>query len=137
MNDKPFFDTNVLLYAIVRGDIRTEVSKRLLRNGGVISVQVLNEFIAVARRKFKMPWKEVREAVADLLKLCPEPAPITLQMQQRALRVAERYHYHIYDALVIATALEGSCRVLYSEDMQGGQVIEGLTIHNPFQSALT
>jgi predicted nucleic acid-binding protein len=54
-------------------------------------------------------------------------------------RIAERHEreYYIYDALIIASALESSCLTLYSEDMHDGQVIDGLTIRNPFRQAVT
>lgn len=135
MNDKPFFDTNVLLYTLARSDARSNTSKGLLRGGGVTSVHVLNEFIAVARRRLKMPWKEIHEALEDFRILCPEPVPITLKTHEGGIRIAERFGYSIYDSLVIATAIEASCGVLYSEDMHNGQRIEGVTIRNPFLPA--
>ena len=63
MRGKRFLDTNILIYAIVQDDPRTPVAETLLIEGGVVSVQVLNEFAAVARRKLGMPWKEVTEAL--------------------------------------------------------------------------
>src|SRR5208337_4153394 len=56
MSAKAFFDSNVLIYAMVSGDSRRERAQHLIAQGGVISVQVLNEFVAVARRKMGMPW---------------------------------------------------------------------------------
>ena len=55
-----------------------------------------------------------------------------MKTHQAALAISERYGYRVYDALVIAAALEASCKILYSEDMQDSQEIEGLTIRNPF-----
>jgi predicted nucleic acid-binding protein len=65
--------------------------------------------------------------------LCPAPVPLTIQTHDTALRIAALHGYDIYDSLVIAAALEASCRTLYSEEMQDGQVIKGLTIRNPFR----
>ena len=102
-------------------------------SGGVVSVQVLNEFTAVARRKLQMPWAEVAEAVEAFLVLCPSPVALTLEIHQAARAIAEKDGFNIYDALVIAAALEAGCDVLYSEDFQDGQRIEGkLTMRNPF-----
>ena len=56
MNDKPFFDTNVILYAFRQDDTRGHVAETLLAAGGTLSVQVLNEFVAVARRKLDKSW---------------------------------------------------------------------------------
>src|ERR1043165_3038234 len=64
MNDKPFFDTNVILYSFRRDDTRGQVAETLLAAGGALSVQVLNEFVAVARRKLAKSWEEVRRALA-------------------------------------------------------------------------
>src|SRR5258708_1433404 len=133
MRDRAFLDTNVLIYAVGAHDSRSSRAEELLLSGGVVSVQILNEFTAVARRKLQMPWAEVGEAVEAFLVLCPSPLPITIETHQAALAIAEKLRCNIYDALVVAAALEGGCTVLYSEDFQDGQVIEGLlTVRNPF-----
>ena len=80
----------------------------------------LNEFVAVAVRKLAMPWQDVLEALSALRVLCPSPVPLTVKTHDTALRISRRYGYHIYDSLVIAAALEASCRTLYSEDMRDG-----------------
>ena len=134
MSDKAFFDTNVFVYAIIQDDPRSDHAEELIAQGGTVSVQVLSEFAAVARRKTKMPWVEIRRALDGIKVLCPDPFPITLDTHGKALAIAERYGYRIYDALIVASALEARCTILYSEDMQNGQVIDGrLTIRNPFQ----
>ncbi len=132
MSGKPFFDTNLLIYAISRTDGCADIAISLLAEGGITSVHVLNEFVAVARRKLKMPWQEVLAALLNFRTLCPKPVPITIRTQDSALKIAQRYGYGIYDSLVIAAAIEASCDTLYSEDMQNGQKIQGLTIRNPF-----
>jgi len=141
MSGKVFFDTNVLIYAVAQGDPRSRRAEELLAAGGIISVQVLNEFVSVARRKVHMSWSETHEALDAILDLCPDPVPISLALHQRALRVAEDYGFGIYDALIVAGALQERCKVLYSEDLQDGQVVGGkdgkekkLTIRNPFQA---
>jgi predicted nucleic acid-binding protein len=105
----------------------------LLADGGVISVQVLNEFVSVARRKFNTSWSDLRLALQWIRLLCRDTLPITRETQEAAVEIAERYGYRIYDAMIVASALEANCGVLYSEDLQDGQVIERkLTIRNPF-----
>lgn len=134
MNDKPFLDTVILVYAVSTDTPRSERAEVLLQRGGFISVQVLNEFAAVAHRKLKMTWEEIREALRAVRSLCEPAAAITASTHESALRLAARYRYNFYDALILAAALESGCRTLYSEDMQHGQTIEGLTIQNPFGS---
>jgi predicted nucleic acid-binding protein len=133
MSGRAFFDTNVLVYAIGQHDARTPTAEALLSRGGLISVQVLNELAAVAHRKLRMSWPEVTEALAAIRILCPSPIPITAETHDAALRLAGQHGFHIYDALIVAAALEADCAMLYTEDLQSGQVIDGrLTIHNPF-----
>jgi predicted nucleic acid-binding protein len=135
MSGKAFFDTNVFVYAVVQDDPRSQQAEDLIAEGGMVSVQVLNEFAAVARRKGKMPWDDVRFAIENIKALCPDPLPITGDTHKAALAIAERYGYKIYDALMVASALEARCTILHSEDMQDGQVIDHrLTIRNPFRS---
>ena len=127
------FDTNVLLYAFTKGDLRWDAAQALLARGGVVGVQTLNEFVSVAVRKLRMPWPEVLEALHAIRVLCPLCVPLTIETHDLALQLSGRYRYHIYDSLLIAAALQASCTTLYSEDMHDGQVIEGLTIRNPFR----
>jgi predicted nucleic acid-binding protein len=134
MPASPFLDTNVLLYSIAEGDPRTEAAEALLTAGGIVSVQVLNEFVATARRKLAMSWDEIAEAVGAVRVLCPSPLAITVETHDAALRLAERYGFHFYDALVVASALGADCETLYTEDLQDGQVVDDrLTIRNPFK----
>lgn len=136
MPDKAFFDTNVLIYAIAQDDPRSEPAEQLLANGGVVSLQVLNEFVSVTRRKLRMPWGDIAAALDAIRVLCPSPVPTTLELHEAALKIAQRHGYDIYDALVAAAALAANCTTLYSEDLHDGQVIaKRLTIRNPFKSS--
>jgi predicted nucleic acid-binding protein len=136
MPNKVFFDTNVLIYAVAQDDPRNSRAEELLATGGILSVQVLNEFVSVARRKLQMPWKEVREALEAIRILCAPPFPITIDTHDAAVRIAVAYNYSVYDALIAAAALEAACVTLYSEDFQDGQIIEGrLRICNPFRGS--
>ncbi|MGZ4730674.1 MAG: PIN domain-containing protein [Terriglobales bacterium] len=134
MPAKDFLDTNVLIYAMGKNDPRASKAEALLASGGIVSIQSLNEFVSVARRKSDMSWKELREIVDLICILCPDPVPISLDTHRGALAIAEKYGYSIYDALIASTALEAGCRTLYSEDLQDGQIINRqLTIRNPFR----
>jgi predicted nucleic acid-binding protein len=130
----PFFlDTNVLLYASLQPDPRSEAARALLARRGIISVQVLNEFANVAARKLRRPWPEITDALAAIRALCPPPLPLTLAIHESGIAIANRTRYQFYDALIIAAALEAGCATLFSEDLHDGQVIDGrLTIRNPF-----
>ena len=132
MKGKAFFDTNVVLYAFRRDDPRSQVAEALLAGGGTVSVQVLNEFVAVARRKLNRSWNEIRRAIEILRVFCPEPLPLTMETHEQALQIAERSGYSIFDSLIIAAAVHSGATILYSEDMHNGQRIGGLTIRNPF-----
>jgi predicted nucleic acid-binding protein len=134
MRGKAFVDTNVLVYAAIDNDVRSERARALLTAGVLFSVHVLNEFVSAARR-LRREWEEILEALALLEAICPAPAPLTLATHRLALEIAQRFGYHIFDSLVIAAALEASCETLYSEDMQDGQRIAGMTIRNPFGNA--
>jgi predicted nucleic acid-binding protein len=133
MSGKPFLDTNVIVYAYRKGDPRADVAVALIASGGVIGVQQLNEFVSVARRKLRRSWEEIMSALEDLRLLCPDPRPMSVATYESALKIERRYGYGIYDALAIATAVEASCSLFYSEDMQDGQKIQGVTIRNPFE----
>jgi predicted nucleic acid-binding protein len=134
MPAKFFFDSNILIYAVAQNDPRSVTAEELLNKGGVVSVQSLNEFAAVGRRKLAMSWNEINEFREAILILCPNPIPISLDTHKSAVVIAEEYRYSIYDALITAAALEAGCTTLYSEDLQDGQVIDRqLTIRNPFR----
>jgi predicted nucleic acid-binding protein len=128
-----FFDTNVVLYLLSEDTAKADRAEDLLAAGGTISVQVLNEFAAVARRKLRMSWPEVREALAPIRAVCTVE-PLSVETHERATAVAERYGLTVCDSLIVAAALLAGCKTLYSEDMQHGQVIDrALTIQNPFR----
>ena len=133
MSDRAFFDTNVLVYIVGQKDDRTAKAEALVANGGVVSVQVLNELASVSHRKLGMSWEEIGDALAAIRDLCPSPIPLTLDTHDAGLRIAAKYGFPFYDALIAAAALEAQCTTLYSEDFQDGRLLEGrLTVRNPF-----
>jgi predicted nucleic acid-binding protein len=136
MSGRAFFDTTILIYSISSGEPRAAVAEKLLAEGGWISVQVLNEFVAVARRKLSMSWEETGEALLAIRALCEPPTTLSVETHEAALKIAARYGYSIHDALILSAALEADCDTLYTEDMQNDQVIDlprgSLKIRNPF-----
>jgi len=126
-----FFDTNVLLYLISADAAKADRAEALLATGGVISVQVLNEFAAVAVGKKAVDFIELKEILSAIRVACAVK-PLDIEAHELGLDIAERYQFSIYDSLIVAAALRARCSVLYSEDLQHGQAIEQMTIRNPF-----
>ena len=127
-----FLDTNVLIYALGT-DERAEVARTLVADGGVIAVQSLNEFTDVSKRKLKKDWPEVAADIEALLITCTVFERVTVKLQAEGRRLADRYGLRIFDAMLVATALEASCDAFISEDLQDGMVFEGrLAVSNPF-----
>lgn len=128
----PFFDTSVLLYLLSSDTDKADRIETLLSARGFVSVQVLNEFAVVALRKLKMPFSEVREILGTIRAVCAVE-PLTLETHDRGLTVCERYRFSLYDSMLVAAALISGATILYSEDLQHGQVIDNqLRVSNPF-----
>lgn len=129
---RPFVDTDVLLYLVSADAAKATRAEALLAGRVVISVQVLDEFANVARRKHSLAWTELARTLAGI-RYFAEVRPLTLDTHQRGLALAERYQLGCYDAMIAASALEAGCTTLMSEDFQAGQVLDNrLTICNPF-----
>jgi predicted nucleic acid-binding protein len=129
-----FFDTNVLLYIASGDPAKADRAEELIGAGGMISVQVLNELANVARRKMGMSWAETHAFLSMIRSLLPAQ-PLTIDIHETGLALAERYGLSTYDAMVAATALHADCDTLWSEDMHDGVVLDGrLRIVNPFRA---
>jgi predicted nucleic acid-binding protein len=127
-----FFDTSVLLYLLSADTDKADRVEQLLAGRGTISVQVLNEFAAVALRRLRIPLGDVRELLATVRAVCSVEA-VTVATHDRGLAIHERYRFSFYDSILVASALIAGAQVLYSEDLQDGQVIESqLRVVNPF-----
>ena len=136
MSSDRFLDTNILVYAHREGDYRTAIARQVLFEGGVVGVQVLNEFASVARAKLGFTWPQVREAIDNILILCPNPRVLGIDTHLHAVGLSHRYGFSIWDGLIVAVAIEAKCSTLLTEDLQQGQVVEGVRIENPFLRAL-
>jgi len=129
---RPFLDTNILIYVSCHRSPKSDTATKILLAGGTISVQVLNEFTSVARKKYAFSWPAVQEAI-DHFQALLEVVPLTLQTHQTALLFAERFQLAFYDAVIAAAAHLAGCTTLYSEDMHHDlQLTPVLRLQNPF-----
>jgi predicted nucleic acid-binding protein len=126
-----FFDTNIFVYAM-SGDARGIVARDRLRSGGVISTQVLNEFVRVSRKKLRLDWAIVEAALMDFRALVDDVRPVALPTHEIAVSLAKEHGLDIYDALIVAAAIEAGCDRLLSEDLQHGRKFGDCLIVNPF-----
>jgi predicted nucleic acid-binding protein len=128
-----FFDTNVLLYLASGDPVKADRAERLVADGGMISVQVLNEIASVARRKMRMSWTETHDFLATVRGLLPV-VPVTIETHEAGIALAERYGFSTYDAMIAASAMLSGCDTLWSEDLQHGMAVDDqLRIVNPFR----
>ncbi|MCY4148353.1 MAG: PIN domain-containing protein [Gammaproteobacteria bacterium] len=103
-----------------------------MREGtGCISYQVVQETINVVTRKLRAKATQAHQFLEDVLVPLWSVNP-TNRLYRCGLDIMQRYRFSFYDSLIVAAALEGKCRTLFSEDLQDGQTIEKLTIVNPF-----
>ncbi|MCL1807779.1 MAG: PIN domain-containing protein [Oscillospiraceae bacterium] len=138
MRDSVFVDTNVFVYAYtVKEPKKREMAIGLLKEhltgtSIFVSTQILNEFYS-AMSKNKVTHKEILRYVSEIIR-CANVTSVSLSTVESCLKLKERYEYSYWDSLLLAAALDCGCNVLYSEDMQHGQVIDKrLTILNPFE----
>lgn len=130
-----FFDTSVLLYLLSAEPEKADRVEELLEHRGIISVQVLNEFTAVATRKLRLSFAEIREVLGTVRTLC-HTHPLATEHHDKGVEIAERYRFSFYGSMIVASALLAGCKTLYSEDLQDRQVIEKqLTVISPFAKA--
>ncbi len=129
-----FFDSNVILYVASSDTAKSSRAEQLLgAERGWISVQVLNESANVLRRKHGMPWLSMRAFLLELRQGL-DVLPITIDLHEAGLRLAEKYSFAIYDSFIVAAALAADCDTLWSEDMRDGLLVDGrLRIVNPFR----
>jgi predicted nucleic acid-binding protein len=127
-----FWDTNVFVYAFIVGP-KQQIARRRLVSGGVISVQVLNEFANVMTRKMRQSWEDVERFLSTIHVRFPTVAPLTVQTHAAALALARDHSLAFYDALIVATAIEAGCDRLYSEDLQHGRRFGDCVVVNPFR----
>ena len=127
-----FLDSNIVLYLASEDLLKADRAQELVAEGGTISVQVLNEIANISRRKMGLSWAETRNfllMIRGLLKV----EPITIEIHDVGISLAERYQLSIYDSMIVSAALSAECDTLLSEDLQDGLLINGrLRVLNPF-----
>ncbi len=142
MPAEKFFDSNVFVYLFERTDLpkylraETLVRENLTNGTGCISYQVVQETLNVVTRRAGVESHRVDQLLREILFPLWEIYP-TPELYRSGLQIRTRYGFSFYDSLIVAAALEAGCSQLYSEDMQDGQRIEGLTIRNPFAETRT
>ena len=139
MKDKYFLDTNIIIYSFdSENKAKQTIARNLIAQGlgnqsTCISYQVIQEFLNVALKKFKIPLSPSdaqKYITITLAPLCEVFSSIPLY--HKAIDIQERWKFSFYDSLIIAAALSSNCTILYSEDMQHKQKIEDIIIINPF-----
>jgi predicted nucleic acid-binding protein len=133
MPDRRFFDTNILVYAFAADDPRSGRAEALIAESGVISVQVLNEFTNVTRRKLRWDWEQIEAALAVIEELLGTARPLTADLHAKAVVLAQGSKRSFHDALIVAAAMDAGCELLCSEDLQDGQKFGAVTVVNPFR----
>ena len=127
-----FLDSNIVLYLASEDLLKADRAQELVAEGGTISVQVLNEIANISRRKMGLSWTETRNfllMIRGLLKV----EPITIEIHDVGISLAERYQLSVYDSMIVSAALSAECDTLLSEDLQNGLLINGrLRVLNPF-----
>ena len=127
-----FLDSNIVLYLASEDLLKADRAQELVAEGGTISVQVLNEIANISRRNLGLSWAETRNfllMIRGLLKV----EPITIEIHDVGISLAERYQLSVYDSMIVSAALSAECDTLLSEDLQDGLLINGrLRVLNPF-----
>ena len=142
MSDRYFIDTNIFVYSFDNSAPAKKtraielIQQALSTDSGIISTQVIQEFLNVATRKFAVPLKVedsktyLTQVLNPLCQVYPD-----LELYQSCLEIQETTGYSFYDSLIISAAIRGGCGILYTEDMQAGQMFRGVKINNPFSEA--
>lgn len=128
-----FFDTNIILYLLDDGS-KANIAERILKSGGSISVQVLNEALVNCIRKAGMSWEEAGVFLDGIRDIC-DVVDLTTEVHDIGRAIGERYQLSVYDSMIVSAALVNGCGTLYSEDMKNGLLVENaLRIVNPFST---
>lgn len=135
MKDKYFIDSNILIYAHTMQDERKKaIAQQILslNEEVLLNTQVINESINVFIKRFNISFVQIEKIIEEIILYLPVRT-INESTIRFGLELHNKYHYSYYDALIISSALQNKCSVLYSEDLHHNQKIENtLTIINPF-----
>ena len=137
--ERHFLDTNIFVYTFdVQAPKKAKqaenlIAEALASGAGMISYQVAQEFVSVARKPFRTPmsFEQIERywhtTLRPLLLVHSSPG-----LFSGALDVARRDQLAWYDSLIVAAAIQGGCEILYSEDLQHGRRFGDLVVQNPF-----
>jgi predicted nucleic acid-binding protein len=140
MSAKYFLDTNIILYALEGTPpekaviAQALVAKAIESGDGIVSYQVVQECLNAVTSKARLALApdDAKSLLRDTLTPLCKLFPASTGFYASALDIHFRYKFHIYDALIVAAALEARCERLYSEDLSHGQIIGSMRIENPF-----
>jgi len=125
-------DTNVLIYLHDSSSSKREIAKNLLSDNPGVSSQVISEYLNTTRRLLALSKDELLIQTAVLFSGCTI-IPVLPSTLLFASSLVKQYKFQLFDAVIVACAIEGNCDILYSEDMHNGLVVDkSLTIINPF-----
>ncbi len=136
MSEREFLDSNILVYSVDRNEPeKRSVAMELIRGHlenrtGVISTQVLQEFYSAATRKLHIPARTARQHVIDFGMF--DVVQITPDMIQKGIDCSILHQISFWDGLIVSAASVAKAGVLLSEDLNDGQSIQGIKVHNPF-----
>jgi len=135
MPDKAFLDSNILIYLHSEDnkEKRDIAQKKLNENDCITSIQAMNEISNVWFRKLSWDGTKIEKHLDNIDHVCDEVLSVQRATINNALVLKDRYGYSFYDSLMLASALEGNCGIIFTEDMSDGQLInDSLKIVNPF-----
>lgn len=135
MNGKTFLDTNILIYSIddkdsMKQTIAKSIVQELSNKNGVISTQVLQEFYNVVTKKMSCPKDKAKELLQNLSEFF-DVHKNSVRDILRAVDISIKTQFSFWDSLIISAAISSGCDWLYSEDLNDGQNVDGVTIKNP------
>ena len=129
---RQFFDSNVVLYLLSDNQTKANCSEEIVEQGGVISVQMLNECVNMMLKNLTVARPEIDEFLA-VIKSISDIVPLSVEVHEGALELLDKYQLSWYDALIVSAAIESDCDTLWSEDMHNGLVVnKTMTIRIPF-----
>jgi predicted nucleic acid-binding protein len=131
--DRIAVDTNILVYLHeITPTFKSEVSQKIVRNLPILSSQVLSEYINVLNRLLRAPKLHLIDHCLTLTEGCTVIG-MDHQLIVKARELVVTYDFQAFDSIIVASALQAGCNILYSEDFQHYMVVENqLTIINPF-----
>ena len=133
MNKIIALDTNILVYCHSNDEPnKQKIAMGLFNEKPIVSTQVLSEYINVTKRKLKLPKEEIMDVCLQNIEMCTLQ-PVSFATLKSARSLMSKYDFQLFDSIVIASALEANCEILFSEDLHHGLLVENrMKLVNPF-----